>query len=306
MTTPPATAAPLRKPVPSASLGHVIAMEGSKLMAALQQPEALAEGQQNPLELLQIGTIVKLPTRRGFAFGMITALSLREMVAGDSRPQDERIAKIDLIGEAVADEQNKLRFQRGVSIYPGLWAALYLAGNEDLAQIYARPNEPCIRVGAIHQDASIPAYMLVDKLLGMHFALLGTTGTGKSCALALLLRTILKTFPHGRIILLDPHNEYATTFQDQAEILHTGNLTLPYWLFNSEELRGMLIDPRSSTQEQETSALFDAVMLAKQKYHAGTETPAGALTVDAPVPYQMRDVIMHLTERAGALDHPDA
>ncbi len=281
----------------------MIAMEGSKLMAALSQPEDTGEGGA-PLEGLQIGTIIKSPSRRGFVFGLVTALSMRE--GGVDRARDEyRIAKIDLLGEAMVGENGRLRFQRGVSIYPSLWAPIHVASNEDLSQIYARPHEPCIRIGTIQQDSSIPAYMLVDKLLGMHFAVLGTTGTGKSCALALLLRTILKTFPHGRILLLDPHNEYAAAFPDQAEQLNTGNITLPYWLFSSDELRGILIDPRSETCEQETTALYDAVLFARQKYHADSDYPTGALTIDAPVPYQMRDVIQHLNERAGSLDRPD-
>jgi DNA helicase HerA-like ATPase len=301
MIQPPAPDA--SKPVHAKGVGYVIAMEGSKLMAALTQPEEAGE-RGAPLEGLQIGTIIKVPSRRGFVFGLVTALSMRE--AGIDRARDEyRIAKIDLLGEAVVAEGGKLRFQRGVSIYPSLWAPVQVASNEDLSQIYARPNEPCIRIGAIHQDVSIPAYMLVDKLLGMHFAVLGTTGTGKSCALALLLRTILKSFPHGRILLLDPHNEYAAAFPDQAEKLNTGNLTLPYWLFNSEELRGILIDERSETCEQETTALYDAVLFARQKYHADSDYPPGTLTIDAPVPYQMRDVLFYLNERAGSLDRPD-
>jgi uncharacterized protein len=303
--TPAMTAIPAavtRKSAITAGIGHVIAMEGAKLVAALEQPDSQAPA-GNTLENLQIGSIVKILTRRGFVFGMVYALSMREGSA--MHPDDSRIAKIDLLGEALLTEGGKLRFQRGVSVYPALWAPLQLAENEDLAQIYARPSEPCIRIGTIHQDASIPAYALVDKLLGMHFAVLGTTGTGKSCSLALLLRTILKGFPHGRILLLDPHNEYAAAFPDQAEILNTGNLNLPYWLFNSEELRGVLIDERSETCEQETTALYDGILAAKQKYHTDGTYPPGTLTVDSPVPYQMRDVIYFLTERAGSLDQPD-
>ena len=48
----------------------------------------------------------------------------------------------------------------------------------------------------------------VDDLLGKHFAILGTTGTGKSCTTALILRSILEKNPAAHIVLLDPHNEY--------------------------------------------------------------------------------------------------
>ncbi len=69
-----------------------------------------------------------------------------------------------------------------------------------------------VRVGTIRQDSTIPAMVRVDELLGKHFAILGTTGTGKSCTTALILRSILEKNPAAHIVLLDPHNEYATAF----------------------------------------------------------------------------------------------
>ncbi len=70
-----------------------------------------------------------------------------------------------------------------------------------------------VRIGCIRQDNSIPAMVRVDELLGKHLAILGTTGTGKSCTTALILRAILAKNPAAHIVLLDPHNEYATRLQ---------------------------------------------------------------------------------------------
>ena len=53
-------------------------------------------------------------------------------------------------------------------------------------------NGAAVRVGSIRQDSTIPAMVRVDELLGKHFAVLGTTGTGKSCTTALILRSILE------------------------------------------------------------------------------------------------------------------
>ncbi|HET6925467.1 MAG TPA: DUF87 domain-containing protein [Hyphomicrobiaceae bacterium] len=61
-----------------------------------------------------------------------------------------------------------------------------------------------MRVGCIRQDASIPAMIRVDDLLGKHFAIARTTGTGKSCTTALILRAILQKHPAAHIVLLDP------------------------------------------------------------------------------------------------------
>ena len=55
----------------------------------------------------------------------------------------------------------------------------------------------------------------IDELLGKHFAVLGTTGTGKSCAVALILRRILEINPQAHILLLDVHREYAQSFRNR-------------------------------------------------------------------------------------------
>ena len=84
----------------------------------------------------------------------------------------------------------------------------------------------------------------VDELLGKHFAILGTTGTGKSCTTALILRSILQKNPGAHIVLLDPHNEYATAFGEWAEVISPRNMQLPFWLLNFEEIVEVLIgDP---------------------------------------------------------------
>ena len=69
-------------------------------------------------------------------------------------------------------------------------------------------------------------------MLGKHFALLGSTGVGSG--VAVLLRQILEVRSNLRIFLIDPHNEYAGSFRDKAQVLTPKNLKLPFWLFNFE------------------------------------------------------------------------
>ena len=57
-----------------------------------------------------------------------------------------------------------------------------------------------------------------NDLLGKHFAVIGTTGSGKSCAVALILQAILNEHPSGHVVLLDPHAEYATAFGEMASV----------------------------------------------------------------------------------------
>ena len=111
----------------------------------------------------------------------------------------------------------------------------------DLAAVYARPRVSNVHIGRLRHNRKVPAFVLTDSLLGKHFAVLGTTGSGKSCAVTVILRSILDELPNGHVVLLDPHNEYASAFADRAELLNPSNLQLPYWLLSFEEIAHILI-----------------------------------------------------------------
>ncbi len=160
-------------------------------------------------------------------------------------------------------------FRRGVSIFPGLGEAIMTTTQEEMAEVYARPSNSNVRIGTLYQNENIPTYIMTDDLLGKHFAVLGTTGAGKFCSVALLLRTILTEHPNGHIVLLDPHNEYSHAFGDTAEILNTENLQLPYWILNFDEIRGVLIDENQTDSEVQAEILGRAIVGAKLKFAGG-------------------------------------
>ena len=75
----------------------------------------------------------------------------------------------------------------------------------------AIPSAACASAASVRTTPSRP-WCASTSCLGKHLAILGTTGTGKSCTTALILRSILEKNPAAHILLLDPHNEYATAF----------------------------------------------------------------------------------------------
>ena len=160
-----------------------------------------------PTELaaaVQIGAMLKIVSQRMEVYGVVSALRIT-----DPTPQatagEQRIVDIELLGEAVTSRERNggIIFQRGVSVYPALGDHIFTSTAEELRRIYARPSASNIRVGALYQDSKLPAYVLTDELLGKHFAILGTTGSGKSCATTLILKSILAEYPHGHIVLLE-------------------------------------------------------------------------------------------------------
>jgi len=169
-----------------------------------------------------------------------------------------------------------------------------------------------INIGTLSQDASIGAFVNVDEMLSKHFAILGTTGVGKSSGVALILREIIEARPQQRVFLIDPHNEYGQCFGQKAHVLSPNNLHLPFWLFNFEEIVDAIFRARPGVEE-EIEILAQAIMEAKCVYaeqrdagrlrlrKAGGEGPG--YTVDTPVPYRLADLLKLIDTRMGKLEN---
>ena len=224
-------------------VGRTIAVSASRATVLLEC-QATA-----PLEM---GNVVKMRTRAGTIYGMVSRL---DIVNPGSKPSDQdlKTAEIEFAGEIGEANGAVAGFQRGTSAYPALDGAVRLATPEDLLEIYARPEAATARIGAIHQAASVPAYILTDELFGKHFSIVGTTGAGKSCLVAAILGAVIDSAPNAHLILLDPHSEYANAFGERAEVLSPGSgLYFPYWLFNFEELAEIVLgsEPQSDQAEE--------------------------------------------------------
>src|SRR3546814_16327488 len=93
------------------------------------------------------------------------------------------------------------------------------------------------------------AALYIDALLGKHFALLGSTGTGKSTAAALILHRICQRAPQGHIVMVDPHGEYGAAFKTAGAVYAVGNLQLTYWLMNFEEHSEVFFNSHGSDRQ---------------------------------------------------------
>jgi uncharacterized protein len=249
-----------------------------------------------------MGTLVKMRTRVSIAYGMVTGLRV-PLPSLEASDKDLRLVELELVGE-IRDTDAVADFQRGLSAYPALDEPVYLASAQDVAQVYARPKVVATPVGTIHQNGAVPAYILIDELFGKHFGIVGTTGSGKSCGLATILRAVIDQSPNAHVVLLDPHNEYARAFGDRAVVLSPGDgLHLPYWLFNFEELTEIVIGPDRNAEQ--TKILGEAILASKHSYFAKAGLDKFG-TVDTPAPYRMSDVLRTLDTAMGSLNRPDA
>jgi len=250
-----------------------------------------------------------LGVRRGTSLliGMISEVSMeRPSVARDSGFY--AIARLDLVGEIKNVTTVDARFQRGVTNYPAIDDPALLMTSRELSLIYQVPGGNMVSVGSLHQDPSISASVNVDELLNKHFAILGTTGVGKSSGVSLVLHEIMRAKPSLRLFVLDGHNEYGRCFGESAHILNPRNLRLPFWLFNFEELVDVIFGGRPGGTE-ETIILSETLPVAKGMYAARTERvrrsdpKSTGYTVDTPVPYRLEDLLALLNEGMGRLEN---
>ncbi|WP_158747330.1 ATP-binding protein [Acidisphaera sp. L21] len=275
--------------------GRVVSTAGAQLIVLLEREACSLAG-------VQMGSLVTVRSPHGTVYGVIEGLST-PMPLQPGEGEELKMAEIGLLGE-VRDRAaggNGI-FRRGVSRLPSLDAIVYLADQAEAAIVYALPNRQAVSIGHVHQDPRVQARIGIDDLLCKHFAMLGTTGTGKSCALTLVLKRILEQSPNGHVLLLDPHGEYGLAFGDRAEHLTVDNFRLPYWLFNFEELTEVIFGHEKKDSTAEIMHLRELVLAAKMNFQ-GRPRDAAWITVDSPVPYTMGDLSRLLETAIGSLDN---
>jgi DNA helicase HerA-like ATPase len=280
--------------MPSAGepLGRVISVRGSQASVGARPPADAADQPSATGQLASGGKSL---------IGVITEAQTRPSIAS---------ASVDLLGEILGGPERP-KFQRGVTHYPTIGDAVELITNQELRTVYAPSGSDQIDVGTLQQDPSVIAYVDVEEMLSKHFAVLGSTGVGKSSGVSLLLNEILKARPTLRVFLLDVHNEYGRCFGDRALVLNPRNLKLPFWLFNFEEIVDVLFGGRPGVPE-ELDILAEIIPMAKGIYtqyqnadRIGLKRldPKAGYTVDTPVPYRLVDMISLIDERMGKLEN---
>lgn len=227
--------------------------------------------------------------------------SVRDQKQG-RRAGEGVLAVIDFLGEG---QEEKLTgaihsFRRGVTNYPLPGAFVYPATTRDLMEVYAGDGRSTIEVGTVFPTRAIRASLYIDSLLGKHFALLGSTGTGKSTTLALILHRICQSAPQGHVLMIDPHGEYAAAFKEEGMILDVSNLQLPYWLMNFEEHCEILLSSRGDMRQVDAEILGRCLLQARQKNRLAEDL--GRITVDSPIPYLLSDLGVILQNEMGKLD----
>jgi len=241
----------------------------------------------------QVGSQVKMVVGNAWLIA-----NVRTMRAGDS---GDIIANIDFLGEGSRDASGKMtHFRRGVTRYPIPGCQVMPVTTDDLRSVFAADDNPHVEIGTVYPTDDIRGALYVDPMLSKHFAVLGSTGTGKSTSVSLILHRICELSPEGHIVMIDPHGEYSAAFKDCGELVNVDNLQLPYWLLNFEEHCEVLLTTQGADRQRDADILAKCLLAARTK--GKDMSQFGKVTVDSPIPYLLADLNAILVNEMGKLD----
>ena len=244
----------------------------------------------------QVGGHVKLEAGNRWLLANVRSLTLRDGEAGTIS------ADIDFLGEGEEDEQTGklINFRRGITGYPPPGAKVFPVSGQDMRQMFAADERAHIEIGTVYPTKDVRGALYVDALLGKHFALLGSTGTGKSTSAALIMHRICDLAPEGHIVMIDPHGEYSAAFKHVGELFNVENLAMPYWLMNFEEHCEVFITSAGAERQRDMDILAKCLLLARSKNRAAEGMLK--LTVDSPIPYALSDLAGAINSEMGLLN----
>jgi hypothetical protein len=244
----------------------------------------------------QVGGHVKLEVGRRWLLANVRSLKIHDGEAGTV------LAEIDFLGEGEEQPQTGrlVNFRRGITGYPTPGARVFPVSGNDMKQMFAADERPHIEIGTVYPTTDVRGALYVDALLGKHFALLGSTGTGKSTSAALIMHRICDMAPEGHIVMIDPHGEYSAAFKNHGELFNVDNLAMPYWLMNFEEHCEVFITSSGSERQRDMDILAKCLLQARAKNRVAEGL--NKLTVDSPIPYTLSDLTSTITTEMGLLN----
>ncbi|WP_430387497.1 ATP-binding protein [Blastomonas fulva] len=287
------------RPAEHLKIGEVIEIAGSSSQVLLDASRLTTLMEHNDPSVSmagQVGSQVKIRMGTRWLVANVRTQRMHQREAGLI------VCQIDFLGEG---EEEKLtgrifNFRRGVTRYPVPGTPLFAMTSADLKQVYAADSRPHIEVGTVYPTADTRGALYVDALLGKHFALLGSTGTGKSTAAALILHRICDMMPDGHIVMIDPHGEYSSAFSENGALFDVGNLAMPYWLMNFEEHCEVFLTSSGADRQTDAEILAKCLLSARMKSKAAIN--ASRVTVDTPIPYMLSDLVANIQNEMGKLD----
>lgn len=244
----------------------------------------------------QIGSFIKIPLGYANVFGIVTQIGASAIPDNVKATNPEKIfterwTTIVLVGEQVGN-----RFERGVLQSPTIGDEVHLVTTDDMDIVYGGIDEDSsIIVGNISASESLAAKLNLNKLVSRHSAILGSTGSGKSNTVTVLLKSIAeRKLPSARILVIDPHGEYNESLSPYCKVFkvnanpqkNENEFIVPYWALPFDELFSLF--PGKLSDQQIDHIRQKVYELKKSSLVHYPDISGESMSVDSPVPFSIK------------------
>jgi hypothetical protein len=256
----------------------------------------------------QIGSFLKVPLGYANLYGIVTQVGasaipdkLKELIEVDKTLLDNR----QWLNMVLVGEQAGKRFERGVSQSPTTGDSIHLVTINDLDVIYGGYDERnSISIGNISISESLDAKIDLNKMLSRHCAVLGSTGSGKSNTVGVILNAIAKkNFKSSRILVIDPHGEYNSVLKNDSSVYKIkacetqdeNALYIPFWALPFEELMSLF---SGKLTDQNKDYFRGKIVDAKVKAVRANKIAIDEVlvTADTPIPFSLKSLWFELDD----------
>ena len=279
-------------------IGYVIEVSGGRATVELTVDTTVPlHGDYYPG---QPGSHVKIPFRDINIIGMVSNIRMLDITPSakpDQEPAGETISKKVAECLLIGTLNDKGQFNRGVAVYPNVGQKVRMVGSEELQKIFSEFVSQDFSFACLAQAENQRAFIHVDRFFGRHIAILGTTGSGKSCTVASILQRTIEKYPDTHILVIDLHGEYTPAFPDKTQLIEADKVELPYWLLNFEEFQDLAVDITEFTAHNQITGLRDALLQARQKSDVAEKLGLGnSVTVDSPLYFDLKGMLQQIRD----------
>lgn len=284
-------------------IGHVDSVKGGVVTIRLRADVPtfiLVSGQS--YRVGQIGAFLRIPLGYTQLYAVCTLVGA---AAAPVRDDPSVLPWHSWLSSTLFGESLGGVFERRVSQYPTIEDEVHLVTPDDMRVIYGSTEEKrTITVGHIAAASGISGQLDLGKLVTRHCAIVGSTGSGKSNLLAVLLEAIAtQGFPSARVLIIDPHGEYGTAVGQYGRVFKVNaeskkgehELYVPFWALPFDELQALTLGAMQPSSE---AAVRDEVMARRKKAaeHLTNKPPDAAITADSPIPFSMKQLWFDLDD----------
>jgi uncharacterized protein len=281
------------------SIGQVLSCSPEAIVVLIDELKVFEEHKA----ALQVGRYLRI-SQGNNDFTVAAIRNVRGILGQDREEKSKWQFHIEC--QAVGTLVDGETFERASVLLPVPTEPAFPADKDTIDKLFAEDADYQFPLGQLSLNKATAMKIHGDRFFSKHIAIVGSTGSGKSCTVARILHDVVgiadeKNSNIGKqnnshVVIFDIHDEYTAAFTLEKKQAFTLNrldidsLQLPYWLMNSEELESMFIESNEQNSHNQVSQFKQAVILNKERHNQGIKE----MTYDTPVYFSIDEVYRYI------------